>query len=272
MSATLRFTLLGTGSSGGAPRIDGSWGACDPLEPRNRRSRCSLLVQRWEGPAGDPHAATTLLIDTSPDLREQALAVGLRRLDAVFYTHDHADQSHGIDDLRAFALLQNAQIPVFMDADTRRTLRTRFGYCFEGGRGYPPILRDAGVLIPGAVQCVDGPGGRIEALALDQEHGPIRSLGFRLGAVAYSNDVSLLPPETLAALRGLDVWIVDALRYRPHPTHAHLAQTLAWVEQLRPRRTILTNLHVDMDYRSLLAELPEGVIPGHDGLAVEAVD
>lgn len=269
MSRTLRLSLLGTGSSGGVPRIDGDWGACDSAEPRNRRTRCSLLAQLWSGEPGDPDAATTVLIDTSPDLREQALAVGLRRLDAVLYSHDHADQSHGIDDLRAFALSTRTRIPVWMDGATRTTLTQRFSYCFQGGRGYPPILEDCGVLRPGIVMGVDGPGGRLEALPLDQEHGTVRSLGFRFGPVAYTNDVRDFPEASLQALEGLEVWVADALRFTPHPSHAHLDRVLEWRDRLRPRLTVLTNLHIDMDYRSLLQSLPEGVIPGYDGLAFD---
>lgn len=265
----LRATLLGAGSSGGVPRIGQDWGACDPAEPRNRRLRCSLLLQQWRGAVGALEQATTVLIDTAPDLREQALAVGLRHVDGVLYSHDHADQSHGIDDLRMLSMRSGKRVGVWMDAPTRASLRARFAYCFSGGRGYPPALEDSGVLEPGREAEVMGPGGPLRLLALDQEHGPIRSLGFRIGALAYSNDVRDLPEETLQALEGLEVWIVDALRYTPHPTHAHLEQVLAWRERLQPRRTILTNLHVDMDYRSLLRQLPSGVEPGYDGLAVE---
>lgn len=267
--ASLRFTLLGTGSSGGVPRIDGDWGQCDPTEPRNRRLRCSLLVQRWEHAPGPPESATTLLIDTAPDLREQALQCGLKHVDGVLYSHDHADQSHGIDDLRALALSSRRRISVWMDAPTRQSLRTRFGYCFEGGKGYPQILDDVAELIPGLPVRVVGPGGEIEAIPLAQQHGPIPSLGFRFGQAAYSNDVSHLPDESLEALQGLDVWMVDALRYAPHPSHFHLDESLAVIRKLGPKRAILTNLHVDMDYQRLRRELPEGVEPAYDGLAFE---
>lgn len=270
--AHLRFTLLGTGSSGGVPRIGGDWGACDPSEPRNRRRRCSLLVQRWPGAAGPIEQATTVLIDTAPDFREQALDCGLRHVDGVLFSHDHADQSHGIDDLRALALIHRRQIPVWMDAPTRASLRTRFNYCFQGGKGYPPILDDRATLVPGQAVAIDGPGGVITAVPLAQEHGPIGSLGFRFGTCAYSNDVSALAPASLEALSGLDIWIVDALRHTPHPSHAHLAQSLAWIAQIAPRRAILTNLHVDMDYRSLQGALPAGVEPGYDGLSFDITD
>ncbi len=270
MTGSTRFTLLGTGSSGGVPRIGGDWGQCDPAEPRNRRRRCSLLVQRWQGVPGPADQATTVLIDTAPDFREQALECGLTHLDAVMYSHDHADQSHGIDDLRVLALSSRRQIPVWMDAATRSTLRTRFAYCFQGGQGYPPILDDRAELVAGTSVAIHGPGGTIEATPLAQQHGPIGSLGFRFGKVAYSNDVSALPAASLAALRGLDVWMVDALRYAPHPSHAHLAQSLAWIKALAPKRAILTNLHVDMDFHTLRGALPPGVEPGYDGLVIEA--
>jgi phosphoribosyl 1,2-cyclic phosphate phosphodiesterase len=265
----LRITILGSGSSGGVPRVDGEWGACDPNEARNRRSRCGLLVQRWDEASGEDAGVTNVLIDTSPDLREQALRAGLRRVDAVLYTHDHADQAHGIDDLRGFALRQRRRIPVWMDAYTRATLTSRFDYCFTGRGGYLAILEDAGELKPGRPMAIDGPGGAIEFLPLDQDHGQAPSLGFRFGAVAYSNDLVGMPEASFAALEGLDVWIVDVLRYTPHPTHAHLAMALEWIARLKPRRAILTNLHIDMDYRTLLAELPDGVEPAYDGLSFD---
>jgi len=265
----LRATLLGTGSSGGVPRIGEEWGACDPLEPRNRRSRCSLLLQLWRGEPRAAAQATTVLIDTSPDFRAQALAVGLKHVDAVLYSHDHADQSHGIDDLRILSMSSGKRVLVWMDEATRATLRQRFGYCFTGGRGYLPALEEAGVLTPGTPVEISGPGGPLLVTPLDQDHGPIRSLGFRIGDLAYSNDMRDLPEATLARLHGLAIWIADALRYKPHPTHAHLAQVLLWREHLAPARTVLTNLHVDMDYQRLLQELPARVEPGYDGLALE---
>lgn len=265
----LRATLLGTGSSGGVPRIGEDWGACDPGEPRNRRTRCSLLLQLWQGAGRAAEQATTVLIDTSPDFRAQALAVGLKHVDAVLYSHDHADQSHGIDDLRILSMSSGKRVLVWMDEATRSTLRKRFGYCFNGGRGYHPALEEAGVLTPGQRVEISGPGGTLGVMPLDQDHGPIRSLGFRIGNLAYSNDMRDLPEATLARLEGLAVWIADALRYKPHPTHAHLAQVLLWQERLAPACTVLTNMHVDLDYQRLLQELPKHVLPGYDGLALE---
>jgi phosphoribosyl 1,2-cyclic phosphate phosphodiesterase len=270
MTGVMRFTILGCGSSGGVPRIGNDWGVCDPGNPKNRRTRCSLLVQRWAGAPGEPKAATTVLIDTAPDMREQLLATQVVHLDAVLYSHDHADQAHGIDDLRALVLRNKKRTPIWMDAATRATLTARFGYCFAGQGGYPAILHDAGVIEHGASIAIDGPGGVIEALPLIQDHGGGMSYGFRFGSCAYNNDVAQLPDETLAALQDLDLWIVDALRYAPHPTHAHLERTLGWAAALRPRRTLLTNLHVDMDYARLCTELPAGVEPAFDGWRLDA--
>ncbi|MFN3910419.1 MBL fold metallo-hydrolase [Hyphomonas sp.] len=264
--AQARLTLLGTGSSGGVPRVGGDWGACDPSEPRNRRTRCSALVEQWNA-AGEE--ATCILIDTSPDLREQLLSAGTTRLDAVIYTHDHADQAHGIDDVRALAISQRKQIPVHMDAATHESLGARFSYIFRGAGGYPPILAIQPVITPYQAFEIAGPGGAVEFLPVDMEHGRIRCLGFRIGDVAYCNDVNGLPARSLDALRGLDTLVIDALRYTPHPTHAHLELTLAWIAELKPRRAFLTNLHVDLDYRTLLNELPAGVEPAFDGMRIE---
>lgn len=267
---TLRVTILGCGSSGGVPRATGDWGVCDPTEPRNRRTRCSILVQRWQArAAGRAEEATTVLIDTAPDLRSQLAEAKPSHLDAVLYTHDHADQVHGIDDLRAFVLQARRRVPVWMDAATRKTLHQRFHYCFQGYGGYPSILEEAGELKPYETISVDGPGGPIDFVPLAQDHGYVPSLGFRFGPCAYSNDVVGMPPETFAALAGLDVWIVDALRETPHPSHAHLAMTLDWISDVRPRRAILTNMHIDLDYRRMLETLPANVEPAFDGQRID---
>ncbi len=265
MNGVLEVTILGCGSSGGVPRADGNWGACDPANPKNRRTRCSALVRR-KG-EGD---LTTVLIDTAPDLVRQTSAAGAKRLDAVLLTHDHADQVHGIDDIRAFAINQRARIPIHMDAATTRTMLTRFGYIFRGEGGYPAI-GDAHSLPPlGESFMIAGPSGEIPVLGFDQEHGSIRSLGFRLGNVAYSADVARLPDESFDLLQDLDVWIVDALRLTPHPSHAHLERTLEWIERAKPRRAILTNMHIDLDYEALKSTLPPNVEPAHDGLRFES--
>jgi phosphoribosyl 1,2-cyclic phosphate phosphodiesterase len=262
MTGRLRITLLGSGSSGGVPRVGGDWGVCDPSEPRNRRTRCGLLVERFDEGSQN---RTTVLIDTSPDLREQLLKADVKRVDAIVYTHDHADQTHGIDDVRALVLSGGRRVPVFMDPATHKTLEARFRYVFSGSKGYPPLLAIQPDFEPGRPFSVEGPGGSIAFTPLLQDHGPAVSYGFRFGPAAYSNDMVDLPEETLQHLTGLELWIADALRYEPHPTHAHLARTLAWVHRLRPRRTTLTNLHIDMDFARLSAELPAGVEAGYDG-------
>ncbi len=261
---TLRFTILGCGSSAGVPRVGSGWGACDPHNPKNRRRRCSLLIERI-GAQG----ATRVLIDTSPDLREQLLDAGATHIDGVLFTHSHADHTHGIDDLRALALHQRRRIDVHVDQATSRSLRTRFGYCFETppGSSYPPILREH-VLEIGTPVAVEGAGGIITALPYRQAHGDIDSLGFRFGPLAYSCDLNGLPDDSVAALNGLDVWIVDALRYTPHPSHWMLSETLDWIARIKPRRAILTNMHVDLDYEALREKLPPNVDPAFDGMQV----
>jgi phosphoribosyl 1,2-cyclic phosphate phosphodiesterase len=260
--ARLEVRILGCGSSGGVPRVGNDWGACDPAEPRNRRSRCSVLLRYRENGAGEP---TTVLIDTSPDLREQLLAARVDRLDAVLLSHEHADQCHGIDDLRALVIRHHRRIPTWMDASTTAIVSSRFDYCFKNQPGYPAIL-ELRELVGGQAMSVEGPGGTMRILPLAQDHGVTSSLGFRINDFAYCNDVVRLPDETLALLGGLDLMIVDALRYTEHPTHANVRQALDWIEQLKPRRAILTNLHVDLDYATLRAELPAGVEPAFDGM------
>ena len=269
---TLRVTILGCGSSGGVPRADGSWGACDPGEPRNYRTRCGLMLQRWRGAPGDGADATTVLIDTSPDLRAQLLAARVTRIDAVVYSHDHADQTHGLDDLRAFVQRAHKRMPIWMDQITASTLSARFKYVFAGAGAYPPIFDVAGEVVDGEPIQIAGPGGAITLTPLLQDHGGVHSFGFRLGAAAYSNDVAALPEATFARLADLDLWIVDALRRAPHPTHAHLARTLDWIARLAPARSVLTNLHTDMDYGTLVAELPTGVEPAYDGWNADFAD
>nr|WP_070959420.1 MBL fold metallo-hydrolase [Hyphomonas sp. Mor2] len=259
----LKITLLGTGSSGGVPRVGGDWGACDPSEPKNRRRRCSALVETWSGDEADEK--TVVLIDTSPDLREQLLDAEVKRLDAILYTHDHADQTHGIDDVRALAIRNRAQVKAYMDAPTHSTLFPKFQYAFEGKGGYPPIIEVQPLIAPYQPVNIPGQGGALPCLPLEQEHGWIKSLGFRFGDVAYCNDLNDFPDRTLEQLTGLDLLIIDALRYTPHPSHAHLERTLEWIEMLKPAQAVITNLHVDFDYQTLKAELPDGVEPAFDG-------
>ncbi|MBN8527793.1 MAG: MBL fold metallo-hydrolase [Caulobacterales bacterium] len=264
MTGSLEIVILGCGSSGGVPRGDGDWGVCDPAEPRNRRSRCSMLARR-RGPGGE----TNILIDTSPDLRSQALAARLTSVTAVLYTHDHADQTHGVDDLRVFALRARRRIPAWMDAPTRHALYERFRYIFESVENYPTIV-DALDLPPhGERWSIDGPGGAIPVVTFDQAHGPIRSVGYRLGPVAYSSDVSDLDQAALDAVRGSALWIVDALRLTPHPTHAHLDRTLEWIAAADVQRAVLTNLHIDMDYETLKSIVPSNVEVAFDGWNAE---
>ena len=262
---TLKFTILGCGSSMGVPRPALGWGACDPNNLKNRRRRTSLLVER-RGAGG----ITRVLVDTSPDLREQLLDAEVDRLDGVLMTHEHADHTHGIDDLRAVFVRNRRRIDMYMNELTSCALRARFGYCFEKppGSEYPPIATEHR-LTAGNPVTIAGQGGDITALPILQVHGDIASLGFRFGGFAYSCDLSGMPTESVAALAGLDVWVVDALRYTPHPSHLSVADALAWIERLKPRRAILTNLHADLDYETLRQELPPHVEPAYDGIAVE---
>jgi phosphoribosyl 1,2-cyclic phosphate phosphodiesterase len=232
-----------------------------------------LLVERADSRADleAGQAVTRVVIDTSPDFREQMISAQVPRIDGVVFTHDHADQTHGIDDLRAFAYLQRQRIPVWMDAATEATLTSRFGYTFQAppGSGYPPILDKRLIERPGKPVSVNGPGGSVELLALDQVHGRIRSLGFRIGDIAYSPDINELPQSSADLLQGVDCWIVDALRDEPHPTHFSVADALREVRRVDAREAVLTNLHITLDYARLAVELPEGVRPGFDGLQLE---
>ena len=261
----LKFTVLGCGSSGGVPRIDGDWGVCNPNEPKNRRRRCSLLTQ-VETAIG----VTNIVIDTSPDLREQIIDAGVNRLDAVLLTHDHADQTHGIDDLRALVYKHMKRIPVWMDEATAKTIKTRFKYCFEElqNSGYPSILEDCRIHEPLVPLQINGEGGIVDVIPFNQQHGRIRSIGYRIGNMVYSSDVSELPEDSLRYIEGVDVWIVDALRLTPHPTHFHLEKTLEHIERLKVKKAYLTNLHIDMDYETLCKELPDYVRPAFDGLEI----
>ena len=262
---SLTLTILGCGSSGGVPRPGLGWGDCDPSEPKNRRRRCSILVERTQ-----ESGTTRLLVDTSPDLREQLLDADVSDLDAVLFSHDHADHTHGIDDLRSLVLHNRHRIVVHADATTTQSLGSRFSYLFEtpDGSMYPPILelRPMADLTPVSVQ---GAGGEIVALPIAVEHGPnYEALGFRFGDVAYLPDVSLIPPQAKAALAGLDILILDCLRETPHPSHFNLAQALATIAELKPRRTIMTDLHSDLDYNRLLSMLPDDIDVAFDGMRI----
>jgi phosphoribosyl 1,2-cyclic phosphate phosphodiesterase len=265
MADRLRFTVLGCGSSPGVPRIGNDWGACDPTNPKNRRWRCSLLVQRIS--AG---GVTNVLVDTSPDLREQALAAGIGTLDGVLFTHSHADHIHGIDDLRGFVLNMRRRVDIYADLPTMARLRESFGYCFEtpAGSEYPPLV-NAHSLTPGQVVEITGPGGTITALPFSQVHGRITSLGFRIGAFAYSPDANGFDDEAEYQLRDLEVWVLDALRHTPHPSHLSVPEALGWIERVKPKRALLTHMHIDLDYEALRRTLPPHVEPAYDGLTVE---
>lgn len=259
----LRVTLLGCGGSGGVPLLGGEaeggeWGDCDPAEPRNRRTRTSALI---EGPDGG-----RLLVDAGPDLRQQLLAVGAARLDAVLFTHAHADHIMGVDDLRQVNRLVQKVLPAWGTRTTLQRLDDRFDYAFMGATEFffRPALEGRRI----------GFGERFETAGLQvevfrQDHGVMDSLGLRIGRFGYSTDVVGLPEESLAALRGLDTWVVGCFQHRPHSVHAHVGKVLDWAAELRPRRTVLTHMGPAMDYRSLQRLLPPGVEPGYDGMVLE---
>ncbi len=259
------ITILGCGSSGGVPRVGGGWGACDPAEPKNRRRRCSILI-RQESDAG----ATQVLVDTSPDVREQLIDAGVTHLDGIVFTHDHADHTHGIDDVRPLVITMRRRIDAFMDEATARGVVGRFGYIFRtpDGSSYPPILSERRIEA-GTPFEIGGAGGMMPLVPFRLTHGEIDALGLKLGRVAYTPDVSAIPHESLDDLAQLDVWIIDALRIMPHPSHFHLAEALGWIERMKPRRAVLTNMHNDLDYRTLLKELPPHVTPAYDGMVID---
>lgn len=262
MSVEMRFTILGCGSSGGVPRLGGHWGDCDPTNPKNRRRRCSMLVERV-GPEG----TTRVLIDTSPDLRAQLLDAGVGELNAVIWTHAHADHTHGLDDLRMIVFNMRKRLPVWADGDTQDDLFSRFAYAFVQPEGspYPPILEMH--TISGDVT-IDGAGGPVVLRPFEVNHGAIDALGFRVGDLAYLPDVADIPETSWPMLEGLDCWVLDALRREPHPTHAHLARSLEWIARAAPKQAVLTNMHIDLDYAEVDAETPAHVTPAYDGMVL----
>ena len=259
---TLTLTILGSGSSAGVPRPALGWGACDPNNPKNRRRRCSLLVERTSD-AG----VTRIVIDTSPDLREQLIDANVDHIEAVFLTHEHADQTHGIDDLRSVVLHQRRRIPVYFNQATGKDMLSRFSYCFVSppGSDYPPIL-DRHSIEAGESRTIEGKGGAVTLSAFIMQHGNIPALGYRIGDAAYTPDVSDIPPESWPQLENLELWIIDALRYTGHPSHFSVNDALSWIDRFKPRRAVLTNLHSDLDYEVLRQQLPDGVIPAYDGM------
>lgn len=262
---SLTLTILGCGSSGGVPRIGNNWGQCDPEESKNRRKRCSILLEKREG-----DALTRVLVDTTPDLVSQLNSANAASLDGVWFTHEHADHTHGIDDLRQVAINMRSRVSVWAERNTADMLLSRFSYCFvtPPGSSYPPILEMNGIK-PETRVATNGEAGEINAMPFEVNHGDIDALGFRIGDVAYTPDLIKVPEQSLQYLAGLDVWIVDALRRTPHPSHFSLDDALQWIERIKPKRAILTNMHIDMDYRTLCSELPANVVPAYDGMVVE---
>jgi len=264
--AELIYTILGCGSSGGVPRLGGHWGDCDPNNPKNRRRRCSMLVERH-----DADGITRVLIDTSPDMRQQLLDAEVGDLDGVIYTHGHADHVHGIDDLRMIVFNKREKLDVWADGPTQERLYAGFGYAFTQPEGspYPPILDmhtiDGDVVISGA-------GGKITFSPFKVDHGAIDSLGFRIGGLAYLPDVAEIYDASWDALKDLDIWVLDALRRTPHPTHAHLERALEWIDRAAPKKAILTNMHIDLDYDAVAAETPDHVEPAFDGMRLTLRD
>ncbi|WP_420332416.1 MBL fold metallo-hydrolase [Roseibium sp.] len=262
---SIRLTILGCGSSAGVPRIGNDWGVCDPNEPRNRRMRCSLLVEK----RGE-YGCTTVLIDTGPDLREQMLKTNVSHVDAVLYTHAHADHLHGIDDLRAFWLLSRRRTPVYMDDETYQRALEAFRYCFEkpDGSNYPPILERRSVEQGTSVEIV-GDGGTLTFEPIAITHGDIDALGYRVDDAAYIPDVSDISETSLNRLKNLNFLILDCLRRTPHPSHFCLEDSLEWTERIAPKNAVFTNLHCDLDYAELSRELPETIQPAYDGLQID---
>jgi phosphoribosyl 1,2-cyclic phosphate phosphodiesterase len=262
---TLTLTILGCGSSAGVPRPALGWGACDPANPKNRRLRCSLLVEQT-GEGG----TTRIVIDTSPDLREQLISTKVDHIDAVFLTHEHADQTHGIDDLRSVVLHQRRRIPVYLNRSTGEHILLRFAYCFTrpAGSDYPPIL-DHLSIEAGESRTIDGKGGPVTLSAFNLVHGNIPALGYRIGAAAYTPDVSDIPKASWPFLENLDLWIIDGLRYTGHPSHFSISDALSWIDRFKPKRAVITNMHSDLDYEVLRQSLPDGVVPAFDGMRLD---
>ena len=260
-------TILGCGSSGGVPRVGGNWGACDPDNPKNRRRRCSLLIEGYSDGGEGP---TRVVVDTGCDLREQLLEAGVDRVEAVLYTHEHADHTHGIDDLRVLALNTQRRVEVYFSPEAGQRIVSAFAYCFTAppGSGYPAILNQ-NLIVADRPLVIDGPGGAITVLPFEQEHGDITSLGFRVGGFAYSCDLSGIPQRSIDAVSGLDVWVLDALRPTPHPSHLSLPESLDLIARMAPRQAVLTNLHIDMDYETVARTTPDNVSPAYDGMQID---
>ena len=252
----MQVRILGCGTSSGVPRVGNDWGLCDPANPKNRRRRVAILVT---------YGNVRILVDTGPDLREQLLDADVTDVEAVVWTHDHADHCHGIDDLRQLYHSRSRAVAGYARAETLASLERRFEYAFSGKDGYPAVVRPH--LLPDHINL-----GGVSLRTVDQPHGPITTAGLRFDAggktVVYSTDFNDLTPQMEAAFQEADLWIVDSLRRRPHPSHPHLGQALEWIARLKPKRAVLTHLDNSMDYDTLCAELPEGVEPAYDGMEI----
>ncbi len=261
---TYRLTVLGCGPSGGVPRVGTMWGACDPQNPKNRRRRCAVMFERFDG-----GRVTRALIDTPPDLREQLLDVRVDHLDGVIFTHDHADHTHGIDDLRPVCYAMKSRIDTYFDDETADSLETRFSYCYkeQPDTGYSPILKGHRIKVGDDIK-IEGAAGPLVVKTIPQMHGRITTLGLRVGNIGYSPDISDFPDDAVELMQGLDVWVVDALRYTPHPSHFHVKRALEWIERLKPKQAFLTHMTTDLDYDKLCRELPDHVRPAYDGLQI----
>lgn len=255
----MRLRVLGCGGSGGVPLVGGIWGQCDPGDARNRRRRPSILIE---------HEGTTILVDASPDLREQLLAAGTTHVDAVLFTHTHADHCHGLDDLRPLVYTRGHPIPAYADAETLANLRQRFDYAFEPSRTTGALYS---ALMTAHEIPLDTPFelAGLSCVAFEQDHGPTTTLGYRIGPIGYSPDAHTIPSHGFEALGGVSVWVVDCLRYQAHASHAHFERTLSWVQRVQPQRAVLTHMNHTLDYAELAANCPPGVEPGIDGMAFD---
>jgi len=258
-------TILGCGSSTGVPRIGDDWGSCNPGNIKNNRNRCSLLVERYMN--GD---VTRVVIDTGPDIRLQLNKTKSKLIDAVFYTHEHADHTHGIDDLRVYCIRKKEKINVFASKETSNYLQKKFGYCFKTpiGSNYPAILA-MNIIEKHKKYKISGHGGDITIVPFELIHGDIKAFGFRINDFVYSPDVNSIPLESSSYIKGLKYWIVDALRWDKHPTHFSVDEAVTLIKKFKVNNSILTNMHIDLDYDVLANYLPSGVIPGHDGLTID---
>ena len=258
----IKITILGCGSSTGVPRVGNEWGSCNPKIPQNRRTRCSLLIEKYNG-----DKKTTIVIDTGPDFRNQMNQANIKKVDAVFYTHEHADHTHGIDDLRMYALRDKSRIGVYASSSTSKNLHDKFGYCFNSNINspYPPILK-MNIIHHAQTYEINGEGGIIKITPFNQVHGNITSFGYKVNNIAYSSDINDVPFESIQFIENSDIWIVDALRWIEHPTHFHVDKALKLIEDFKVKKGILTNMHIDLDYQELNEYLPSNVIPAYDGM------